>query len=209
MNNYIAKSAEIAKTAHLVNSKVGSYCSIGENTRFCYSSIQDYSYVSVNSNIFSTDIGKFSSISWNVSVNPANHDYKRFTQHPILFARKYGMLPNDTPFYSQYGKVEIGNDVWIGCNAIILGNVKIGDGAIIGANARISHDVPPYAIMIDNNHHLKDRFTSQVIEGLLELKWWDAPDEIIRDNIEILSQAPTLDLCKKLSEIIYTTREIE
>lgn len=198
MKNKIASTAFIAPSSVIINSTVGSYCSIDINTRFCYSKIDCFSYISVNSNIFSTEIGKFSSISWNVSINPANHDYTRFTQHPILFAKKYGMLRDD-PFYHQYGKVSLGNDVWIGSNVVIMGDVKIGDGAIIGANTRISKDVPPYAIMIGNNNHYKNRFNDEVIEALMKLQWWNAPIELIKENITVLSQHPTVELCKLLA----------
>lgn len=187
----MSESAEISESAVTINSRFGKYCSVGANTRFCYSELGDFSYVSVNSNIFSTKIGKFSSLSWNVSINPANHDYNRFTQHPILFAAKYGMLPDRKPFYKQYSETAVGNDVWIGCNSLILGGVNIGDGAIIGAGARVSHDVPPYAIMVGNNRHLKNRFSDEIISELLELKWWDLPVEFIRRNISILSETPT------------------
>lgn len=124
MSNPMSESAEISESAVTINSRFGKYCSVGANTRFCYSELGDFSYVSVNSNIFSTKIGKFSSLSWNVSINPANHDYNRFTQHPILFAAKYGMLPDRKPFYKQYSETAVGNDVWIGCNSLILGGGK-------------------------------------------------------------------------------------
>lgn len=193
----------IDQSAIVVNSTFGKKCSIGANTRFCYSHIDDYSYVSVNSNIFSTKIEKFSSISWNVSINPAKHDYRRFTQHPILFAKKYGMLPfpDSTPYYQQYQDVHIGNDVWIGCNSVIHGGVRIGDGAVIGAGAQISHDVSPYAIVVGRNNHLKNRFSDEIIEGLLSLRWWNFPIEIIQEIVPILAKEPTLSLINNLKEL--------
>lgn len=121
MSKLMSEKPEIAESAIITHSKFGKYCSVGANTRFCYSELGDFSYISVNSNIFSTKIGKFASLSWNVSVNPANHDYNRFTQHPMLFAAKYGMLPDNKPYYRQYGETSIGNDVWIGCNTLIMG----------------------------------------------------------------------------------------
>lgn len=196
------QTPQIDATAIITNSTIGDYCSIGANTRFCYSSLDPFSYVSVNSNIFSTKIKKFSSISWNVSINPAAHDYNRITQHPILFAKKYGMCPDDKPFYQQYQKCEIGNDCWIGCNSLIMGGVTIGDGAIIGANARITKDVPPYAIMIGNNCHLKNRFPEKIIELLLLIKWWDMPYDWIATNIQILAKNPTIENLTELREMM-------
>lgn len=193
-------NCDIASSATVINSRLGNHCSVGANTRFCYSELGDFSYVSVNSNVFSTTIGKFSSISWNVSINPANHDPQRFTQHPVLFASKYGMLKDGKPYYRQYGEVTIGNDVWIGCNALIMGGVTIGDGAVIGAGARISKDVPPYAVMIGNNQLLRYRFPSDIISELLTLKWWDLPIESIREIIPFLAKEVTKDSLQNLQK---------
>lgn len=201
MSKLMSERPEIAESAIITHSKFGKYCSVGANTRFCYSELGDFSYISVNSNIFSTKIGKFASLSWNVSVNPANHDYNRFTQHPMLFAAKYGMLPDNKPYYRQYGETSIGNDVWIGCNALIMGGVTIGDGAIIGAEARISRNVPPYSIVVGNNRHLKNRFSDEVIAELLNLKWWDFPIDVIRQNIGLFSKKPDSNTIRLMSEI--------
>ena len=59
------------------------------------------------------------------------------------------IAPDDRPLYSN-GRVVIGNNVWIGSKATILGGVHIGDGAIIGANAVVTKDVPPYTIAVGN-----------------------------------------------------------
>ena len=207
MSNRMTETPVISPSATVINSRLGKYCSVGDNTRFCYSELGDFSYVSVNSNVFSTRIGKFSSISWNVSINPAVHDYHRFTQHPMLFASKYGMLSDNRPYYKQYGETVIGNDVWIGCNVLIMGGVAIGDGAVIGAGARISHDVPPYAIVIGNNNHLKNRFSDDIIEELLALKWWDLPIEIIRQKISFLAEHPTVENIRELKNILAQKEE--
>lgn len=71
------------------------------------------------------------------------------------------------------GNVVIGNDVWIGTEALILSGVKIGDGAVIGARSVIAFDVPPYAVVVGNPAKIiKYRFNPHQIERLLVLKWW-------------------------------------
>ncbi len=70
-------------------------------------------------------------------------------------------------------KMTIGNDVWIGRNAVLLGNITIGDGAIIGAFSVVAKDVPPYAVVVGNPATIKRfRFTPEQIQTLLEMKWW-------------------------------------
>ncbi len=205
MNNIIANTADVADSAIILNSTIGEHCMIGANTRFCYSNIGDYSYVSVNSNVFSTLIGKYSSISWNVSLGPANHDYNRISSHAMLFATRFGMIDKGNEMYNQYaGDVIVGNDVWIGCNALIMrkvGGVKIGDGAIVGANAIVTKDVPPYAIVVGRNKILKYRFEADIIAALIDLAWWNFPANFVKTIIPLLAKNPTLEIIKRIQEL--------
>ncbi len=109
--------------------------------------------------------------------------------------------PQYSPYYKQYSETDIGNDVWIGCNAVILGGVRIGDGAIIGSGATISHDVPPYAIVIGRNNHLKYRFSQQIIDELLDLKWWNFPIDRIKLLIPLLAKEPTIELIDRIRKV--------
>lgn len=196
--------SEISPTATIINSTIGENCMICDGTRFCYSELGDFSYVSRNSNIFSTKIGKFSSISWNVSIGPANHDYHRMTSHPILFASRFGMVDRGAEYYNQYdGEINVGNDVWIGCNATILRRpqgITIGDGTIIGANAIVTQNTPPYAVVVGVNKIIGYRFDESIIKELLKLQWWNLPIEKIKDNIELLSKEPTIELINQLRQ---------
>lgn len=80
------------------------------------------------------------------------------------------------------GPVRIGHDVWIGGAALILDGVTIGSGAVVGAGAVVTRDVPPYAIMAGNPARLvRHRFAPEIVTALLEIAWWDWPDEKIRD----------------------------
>ena len=125
-------------------------------------------------------IGRYCSIADKVDINPL--------QHPVdwlsISARQYnaGFLE-----FNRFGgkdvrvlewetekRVEIGNDVWVGTNAVIMGGVKIGDGAIVAAGAVVTKDVPPYAIVGGVPAKvLKYRFDEATIKELLALKWWD------------------------------------
>lgn len=83
-------------------------------------------------------------------------------------------------------KVRIGNDVWIGANAVILPGVTVGDGAVIAAGAVVTKDVKPYSIVGGVPAKLiKYRFEPWQIELLLKLKWWDWPLEKIKENITL------------------------
>ncbi len=80
------------------------------------------------------------------------------------------------------GGVVIGSDVWIGARAMILSGVTIGHGAVIGAGAVVTRDVPPYAIAVGNPARVaRHRFAPEIVARLLALRWWEWPDERIRD----------------------------
>lgn len=79
------------------------------------------------------------------------------------------------------GPVRIGNDVWIGARAMILSGVTVGDGAIIAAGAVVARDVPAYGIVAGNPAKLiKYRFAPEIVTALLEIRWWDWPEEKVR-----------------------------
>jgi len=87
------------------------------------------------------------------------------------------------------GDTVVGNDVWIGQNAVILPGVHIGDGAIIGANSVVGSDVEPYTIVAGNPAKpIRKRFDDELIALLAEFKWWDLPVEEINKLIPLLSR---------------------
>jgi acetyltransferase-like isoleucine patch superfamily enzyme len=93
------------------------------------------------------------------------------------------------------GDIEVGNDVWIGYGATILSGVRIGDGAIVGANATVTHNVAPYAIVAGNPAtEIKRRFADDQIARLLELEWWNWPLEVILAQVSSLCSADTSTL---------------
>ena len=123
-------------------------------------------------------IGSYCSVAPGVQRLVGNHPYHNISTHPLFYKKEFGAL-NETLYNEQH--LLIGNDVWIGVNAIITGNVHyIGDGAIIGAGAVVTHDVPPYTIVAGvPAKQISERFPKDVQERLLKSKWWDLyPDEL-------------------------------
>lgn len=138
-------------------------------------------------------IGKFCSIAFdNVKIFlGGNHRVDWATTYPFNKIAEFSEASNITGHPSSKGDVVIGNDVWIGMNATILSGVTIGDGAVVAAHAVVTKDVPPYAIVAGNPARVvKMRFSDDVIEKLLELKWWDWPIEKIRTYIPQLMKDP-------------------
>ena len=102
-------------------------------------------------------------------------------------------VKNITSAWDNKGDIVIGNDVWIGFEAVILSGVTIGDGAIIGARAVVTKDVPPYTIVGGvPARPIRKRFSEEVISKLSELQWWNWSEERIRENIGVI-QAGRID----------------
>jgi virginiamycin A acetyltransferase len=141
-------------------------------------------------------IGKFCMIASDVKfiMNGANHLTNAFTTYPFSIFGNGWENAMEGKKYPQKGDIVIGNDVWIGYNATIMAGVTIGDGAIIATNSTVIKDVPPYAMVGGNPANvIKKRFSDDIIEKLLDLKWWHWNIEKITKNVQHLTD---LDITK-------------
>lgn len=134
-------------------------------------------------------IGKFCSIACGAKFlfNSANHTLDSLSTYTFpIFFEEWGLPVEDIPrAWDNKGDIVIGNDVWIGYEAIVMAGVTIGDGAIIGTRAVVTKDVPPYTIVGGvPAKPIRKRFDNETIKRLLALKWWDWPVEKIHRNLE-------------------------
>lgn len=136
-------------------------------------------------------IGKFCSIACGAKFlfNSANHTLSSLSTYPFpLFFEEWGLEKKDvTNAWDNKGDIVIGNDVWIGYEAVVLAGVTIGDGAIIGTRAVVKKDVPPYTIVGGvPAKPIKKRFSEETISALLEIQWWNWTEERIARNISAI-----------------------
>ena len=135
-------------------------------------------------------IGKFCQIATGVEfiMNDANHQMSAVSTFPFYTLDGWDMeapSASDMPFK---GNTVIGNDVWIGQNAVILPGVNIGDGAIIGANSVVGSNIAPYTIVAGNPAKvIRKRFDEELIDLMLRFKWWDKSITEINELIPILT----------------------
>ena len=144
-------------------------------------------------------IGKFCQIAAGVEfvMNDANHQMNAVTTFPFYTLEGWEMNAPDLSEMPYKGDTVIGNDVWIGQNAVILPGVHIGDGAIIGANSIVGIDVDPYTIAAGNPARpLRKRFDDELIGLLLHFKWWDKSIDEINALIPLLT-CSNLDYVKE------------
>ena len=135
-------------------------------------------------------IGKFCQIGPGVEfvMNGANHQMNAVSTYPFYTLEGWEMDPPSPADLPYKGDTVIGNDVWIGQNAVILPGVHISDGAVIGADSVVGSDVDPYTIVIGNpSEILRTRFDVELIDLLLKFRWWDKSIEEINRLIPLLT----------------------
>lgn len=139
-------------------------------------------------------IGKFVQVAHGVRfiTSSANHSMDGFSTYPFW---NFMMTPETSgedvkavlATLSDKGDTVIGNDVWLGMEAMVMPGVTIGDGAIVAARAVVTKDVPPYGVVGGNPARVvKQRFAQPVVDALLDIRWWDWPLEKIEANLKVI-----------------------
>ena len=138
-------------------------------------------------------IGKFCSIACGAKFlfNSSNHTLSSLSTYPFpIFAAEWDENMRVTEAWDNKGDIVIGNDVWIGYEAVIMAGVHIGNGAIIGTRAVVTKDVPPYTIVGGvPARKIRNRFDDSIIEVLQKVKWWDWDIEKISKNLKAIRNA--------------------
>lgn len=142
-------------------------------------------------------IGKFCSIACGAKFlfNSANHTLSSLSTYPFpLFFEEWNLEKKAvTQAWDNKGDIIVGNDVWIGYEAVILAGVHIGDGAVIGTRAVVTKDVPPYTIVGGvPAKPIKKRFPEKTISMLLDMQWWNWSNDKIAHSIKTI-QAGKID----------------
>lgn len=159
----IGRCSYIGENSHIIG-KIGSYCSIAGNVNFVTLTHPVEQYVSTSPCFYSTR--KQCGMSY-VKMDS-------FNENPTLDGLKHS--------------ITVGNDVYIGFGATIIGPVRIGDGSVIAANATVTKDVEPYSIVGGVPARIiRYRFTKDIIEKLKERQWWNNDTEWILKNVDFFS----------------------
>lgn len=148
--------------------------------------LEDHSYIcdpySINGSMAILRIGKYTSIAANLCVDLGfQHYYKAATTFPMHILKE-GVPSN----VWAKGDIILKSDVWCGNNVTLMSGITIENGAIVGANSTVRRDLLPYEIYTGSKTPEKFRFKPEIIEKLLEISWWDWPEERIILNAELL-----------------------
>ena len=164
-NLLVRRNVRSYKTS--IKAKLGKETKIAENVEIGnFSDIGKYTYIGQYTTITSTKIGNYCSIASFVKIGHGEHDLNRISTNSIFYKNSFKELTKK--------KCEIGNDVWIGTDVIILRGVKIGNGVVIGANSLVNKDIPDFSIAVGSPVRIvRKRFDDSKIDKIIESKWWD------------------------------------
>ena len=146
--------------------------------------------------------GAFCSFAENIRVMLGGHHMTKYISTFPFGSRETKIFKHGRTIVYR-GNVLIGNDVWIGDNVTIMAGVTIGDGAVIGCNTVVTKDVEPYSIVAGNpGKFIRYRFSEEIIEQLLDIKWWDLPLEVIQEIVPYLASVNIVENIAKIKNII-------
>lgn len=171
-NSIFTKQSHILLGARLLNVKLGKYSRVGVNTK-----------------VANTTIGNFTAIGRNCNIGPGQHPTNLISTNSIFYRK--GQFQDGWAKelnFEASPPITIGNDIWIGINSIIMDGVTIGDGALVAAGSVVTKDIPPYAIVGGVPAKvIKYRFDEAIRNKLLEIKWWNLPENVIEDALPIFT----------------------
>ncbi len=181
------KSYYLAKALHKMNLSSFNHCEIDPTAKvdagcsLAKTKMGRYSYSGSGTRITDAAIGSFCSIGGKCGIGGGIHPTDTVSTSPAflkgrnILGKNFAEIP-----YEPSRTVEIGNDVWIGEGVCIVSGVKVGSGAVIGAHAVVTHDVEPYSVVAGvPAKEIRRRFDEDTVSKLLELQWWNWPDEKI------------------------------
>ncbi len=188
-NSRFEEGVRVAGGASLTGAKVGRFSSVGRGSKVSH-----------------CEIGNFCAISWDCTVNAVFHPLDHASVNAFPYAPEMGGFVSSRK--QEHRVVRLGNDVWLGANAIIMPGITIGDGAVVGAGSIVTRDVGPYQIVAGNPaRRLRDRFEPEIVDELLEIRWWDWPVRALKMHVALFQEPISRSVVDKLKRVGKSIRD--
>jgi len=183
-DSQLQQSTRVEDRSMLICTTMEAFSKIGSDVTTHFCQIGSYTYLTGGSVVINTRIGRFCSIAHGLGVGLGMHPTHMLSSSPVFYSpgKQSGVTfaPEGSDFVEQ-AQSTIGNDVWLGANVFIRDGVTIGDGAIVAAGSIVVKDVEPYSIVGGvPAHEIRKRFDEESIAILLELQWWNWPENVLR-----------------------------
>lgn len=175
----IAKGLKKMRGAAIRRSVIHATSKVESGSQVYDSTMDKYSFCGYDCEISFTTIGAFCSIANGVLIGGGRHPIEWASTSPVFYDNRDSIKKK----YARHvrpknGMVVVGNDVWIGANAIIMQGVNIGTGAVVGAGSVVTRDVPHYAIVAGvPARQIRMRFDKDLVDRFLKSKWWELDDD--------------------------------
>ena len=204
----------IESGAKIINSKVAGNLTIDEYSCINKCDIDQYFGLGCFSYVSNSSVGRYCTFGTRISVGAFSHPTNWLSIHEFQYrdtSQIYGntILEGGVNLAPVNARTNIGCDVWIGDNACVRAGISLGHGAIVGLGAVVVSDVPPYAIVAGNPARiLRYRFNEDVIDALLQLRWWELDMLHLKGidfsdvNKSMLNIEKIRKICKNDSEIV-------
>lgn len=181
---FINKFLRLINRPALRNCQIDKTAKVGTGSNCIGVKIGRYSYMGKNNSIANTFIGSFCSIASYCAIGGGAHPLDMVSTSPVFYGGKNVFGQNFGTIEAEINKpVIIGNDVWIGEGVFINDGITVGDGAIIGAHSVVTHDIPAYAVVAGAPAKvLRYRFSEDEVRKLMEMKWWEWPEEKLKQQ---------------------------
>lgn len=155
-------------------------------------------------------VGRFCSIGIDALVGLGDHPVDRIATHPAFYSPHdpIGLRWVTESSVNEQSLLTIGNDVWIGARAIVLGGLKIGDGAIVAAGAVVTKDVERYSIVAGTPARtIRMRFDQETCKQLIDMRWWDTPSLRLSMSAREIGAVPDRSTLKHLKSVVGPDRD--
>lgn len=198
--NHLDPTCSLGHDIELLGSTLEAYSGVAHHANVRSTVLGAYSSIGRFSKVTHCRIGRFTAVSWDVTLNATVHPIDHLTTNAFPYGPTVGGFV--TTRTDRNSPLVIGHDVWIGANAVVMPGCTLGHGAIVGAGAVVTRDVPPYAIVTGVPARVQRlRFADDVVLRLLRLAWWDLDREVLKANVALFQKPLDAAILESLEQL--------